>query len=132
MKIKAIRLTAYNKPIVIDAIRRAPEDHLCSIAKPKKTNPQIRLIYKWFSEIQTFFTESAGKAYTQKQIKIWLKELFGEHIEHEINGKFIIELKSLADYEKEEMSKFMESVDRYMAHELGCFLTQPNQPGYAE
>jgi len=82
------------------------------------------LIHGWIREIQTFFAESEGKAYTFDQIKLYLKGLFGEVVTSTVNGKTNTEYKSFADYEKPEMSRFMEQVDHHCV-EFGCYLTIP-------
>lgn len=94
----------------------------------KRSNPQNRLVHKWFGFIAKEFALAGGKFYTPAQWKDHLKELFGYWIEVEMLGKTKMVQKSTADYDVKEMSTFMEKVDHYCGSEFHIFLPSPNVP----
>ena len=112
----------------LQAVTDAPEGWTVKIGPPQKTNPQLRLAHKWFTEIQQFFLDTCGKAYTQKQVKVWLKGLFLPMEQVTTPGGVKMREKSLADVDIKEMSEFMDAVYHYMGSEFGCYLTDPRLP----
>ena len=120
--------SGYHKNMAIEAIEKAQEGYVVIIGPPMKTNPQLRLVHKWFSEIQTFFMENCGKAYLQEDIKVWAKGLFLPMVPVNTPGGVKMKVLSLSEIDIKTMSEFMDSIYHYMGSEFGCYLTDPKLP----
>ncbi len=93
-----------------------------------RSNPQNRLVHKWFGFVAKEYAMSTGKFYTLDMWKQYFKDMFGYWEDVEMLGKMIRRQKSTADYDVKEMSKFMESVDHYCVSELHIFVPSPGVP----
>jgi hypothetical protein len=96
--------------------------------KDSKTLAQLRTIYGWFRYISTEYAEATGKYYQAETWKYHLKDRFGLTVEKETFGGVRTEMKSLADYNIAEMSKFMEDVNHFVGSEFSIFVPLPGEP----
>lgn len=95
--------------------------------KERKTLPQLKTIHMHIRETQDFFRDSAGKFYTDDQLKDWIKSLFGIVEIYETPTGKRKRYKSFADYTCEEMSKLIDDYMNYCVSELGLYLTLPGR-----
>ena len=125
---RKIILNQRNRNYALEQVRQAPDGFEITIKKyqPKKTNAQLRLAFKWVSEIQAFFADH-GNAYTTDQVRAWLNDLFLQPKISEVNGKSIEIPVSWARMERKEFSEFMDKIDRHCVSEFGLYLTMPGQ-----
>jgi hypothetical protein len=95
-----------------------------------KSDDQMSLCHIWMREIQQHMNNTPGNAFTEEEVKTWLKRkygviLMGKDLE---TGKDVPYLKSTRDYLKGEMWHFMSQIDVFAA-ERGCILS-PGFGGY--
>lgn len=116
----------------IDAINGLPLEPVqvveIKIRKDSKTLAQLRTVYGWFKFISTEYAEATGKFYQSETWKHHLKERFGLTVEKETFGGVRTEMKSLADYNIKEMSKFMDDVNHFVGSEFQIFVPLPGEP----
>jgi hypothetical protein len=104
-------LKVENKQALFDWLENCEEgdDIVLKFVRQKdyKTVRQLRLIYKSFRII----SETTG--YETTEVKIMMKMRFGVCYSYIIEGKEITECKSLADFTKKDLSKFIEFIDNW-------------------
>jgi hypothetical protein len=95
--------------------------------KDNKTLAQLRTVYGWFRYISTTYAEAGGKYYLPETWKYHLKDRFGLTVEKEMFNGVRTEMKSLADYNIQEMSKFMDDVNHFVGSEFQIFVPLPGE-----
>ncbi len=117
---------------VIDAIKSLPLEPVqvveIKVRKDSKTLAQLRTLYGWFRYISTEYAEATGKFYQAETWKYHLKERFGLTVEKETFDGVRTEMKSLADYNIKEMSKFMDDVNLFVGSEFSIYVPLPGEP----
>jgi hypothetical protein len=95
-----------------------------------KSRDQLALCHIWIREIQKHMNKTPGNAFTEEEVKTWLKRKFGviESGKDLISGERMPYLKSVGDYTKDEMWHFMNKLDVFAA-EHSCVLS-PGVGGY--
>jgi len=114
---------------VLDIVRDLPLEppHVVSIEpyKDSKTLAQVRTVHGLIRQIQVFFAESQGKAYTMDALKDYFKGLFGEVEVLETPAGVKERYMSFADYKIDQMAKFIDNLDRHCVSEFGLYLVMP-------
>ena len=129
MAVKFVLISNDHKQRAIDYILSQPLEHKLVVEvkpyKSSKTLPQLRTVHMHIREIKQFFKESAGKFFTDDDIKYWLKSLFGIVEIYDTPTGQRKRYKSFADYKIDEMSKLIDEYMAYCVTEFGLYLTLP-------
>lgn len=113
----------------IDSIKSLPLEPIqvveIKVRKESKTAAQCRTVHGWFRYIAGKYAEAGGKYYLPETWKDELKNRFGVWEEKETFKGTRTQLKSIADYNITEMSKFMEDVNHFVGSEFQIFVPLP-------
>ena len=124
--------TEQHRQRVIDAIKSLPLEPVqvveIKVRKDSKTLAQLRTVYGWFRYISSKYAEAGGKYYLPETWKKELKNRYGVWVEEETFKGVEMVLKSLADYNIKEMSKFMDDVNHFVGSEFSIFVPLPGEP----
>jgi hypothetical protein len=105
------------------------------VVRPRKRDrslAQNNLAHKWFQEIANHVEAHWGQRYPAEAWKEWLKiQYLGQEVHTMPDGKVIAYTRHTRDLSVEEFTHFLEQVDAWVAQELGCQLTHPEDL-YAE
>jgi hypothetical protein len=95
-----------------------------------KSDDQRALCHIWIREIQRHMNKTPGNAFTEEEVKTWLKRKYGiiEMGKDLVSGEKMPYLKSTEKYLKGEMYHFMQQLDVFAAN-IGCILP-PSFGGY--
>ena len=119
-KIVSGKLEIQNKEAYHQWIKNCPEGADIVVKFRDQENfhsvRQLRLIHAEFREIARTIGESV------EYVKKLMKMEFGYYYVEVINNKEITECKSLSDFNKKELSSFIENIDIWAAQKLGIKL----------
>lgn len=130
--VKITIATEQHRQRAINAIKSLPLEPIqvveTKVRKDSKTLAQLRTVYGWFRFISTEYAAAGGKFFHPEVWKHELKTRFGLWVEKETFKGTRTELKSLADYNITEMSKFMDDVNHFVGSEFSIFVPLPGEP----
>jgi hypothetical protein len=129
MKTKIQIINEATRSRAIEAIRSLSfdEPHEMTIRpkKSKRSHQANALYWVWIDRIRLHVMDSTGQAYSADAMHEWLKAKFLPTITVEVNGEVHRCRLSTASLKVDEMSEYMESIDRFCVQSLGLYLPTP-------